>query len=146
MKTPLKVIFFFTAVIGFVSVRLFENSLFYDPLISFYKGNFQSSAFPELDFWKYSLSLVFRFLLNALISVGLIWVLFQNTTFIKFSTVLFTGLLLVGLFMFWIVEHDISTENYMFLFYIRRFIIHPILAIVLIPAFYFQQLSSKLEK
>jgi exosortase F-associated protein len=125
---------------------LFENTLFYDPLIAFYKGNFQSSNFPELQFWKYSINLVIRFLLNAIISISLIWVLFLNQNYLKFSIFLFSVILLVGFALFWIFENNILTENYMKLFYIRRFLIHPILVIILIPAFYFQQLSSKVEK
>ena len=80
------------------------------------------------------------------ISVGLIWILFQKNTYLKFALVLFSLLFVVGVLMFWVVEHEISTESYMILFYIRRFIIQPLLIIVLIPAFYFQQLSSKVEK
>ncbi len=146
MKTALKVLVFILSISGFVCIRLFENALFYDPLIAFYKSNFQSSSFPELQFWKYSINLIFRFLLNAIISIGLLWVLFLNQNYLKFSIFLFSVVLLVGFALFWILEYDISTENYMKLFYIRRFLIHPILVIILIPAFYFQQLSSKVEK
>lgn len=127
-------------------IRYYENEIFYDPLIVFYKSSFQDSPFPDLDLWRYSLNLAFRYLLNTLISLALIWISFENKNYIKFSVLLFSILFILGLILFWFIANGIQPKDYMVLFYIRRFIIHPILLIVLIPAFYFQKINQKAVK
>ena len=143
MSLKLRIIIFIIGLIGLVSIRYFENVLFYDPLINFYNSNFQNSSFPDLNVWIYSLNLGFRFMLNSVLSLVLIWVTFKNKSFIKFSTLLYCILFIGGLVLFWGFTIDIQPKNYMILFYIRRFLIHPILVIILIPAFYFQKLNKK---
>jgi exosortase F-associated protein len=143
MKKITKVIGIGLAVIGFVCIRLYQKELFYDPLILFYKSNFQNAPFPQLDFWRYNINLLFRYLLNTLLSLLIIWFWFEKKTYVVFSGFLYTLILLLGIIAFWIVEQDILPKNYMKLFYIRRFLIQPILVIILIPAFYFQKISKK---
>lgn len=143
MKYLLKIIWFTIGLIGLICIRLFENSLFDDPLIRFYDNDFQNMPFPNLESWQYTFNIGFRFLLNSTISLFLIWIAFRNKNFIKFSILLYSVLLVFGLISFWWVAHDIQPKDYMVLFYIRRFLIHPILLIVLIPAFYFQKLNRK---
>lgn len=142
MNRYLRIAVFIMGLIGLVSVRFFEDVLFYDPLIPFYNSNFQIAQFPDLDFWLYSLNLGFRFFLNTVLSLILIWVAYRNKDYIKFSTLLFFALFVGGLILFWIFATDIQPNDYMVLFYIRRFLIHPILVIILIPAFYFQKLNK----
>ena len=143
MSRKLRITIFILSLIGLVSIRYFENVFFYDPLIDFYNSNFQNTRFPDLNFWLYSLSLGLRFLLNSLLSLILIWVTFKNKGFIKFSTLLYCILFFGGFSLFWGFAIDIQPKYYMVLFYIRRFLIHPILVIILIPAFYFQELNKK---
>ena len=143
MKRYLKILIFSVGILGLACIRFFENSLFYDPLINFYNTNFQDKPFPDLNEWLYTLNIIFRFALNSIISLILIWIAFRKKSFIKFSILLYGILLIGGLIVFWFVAYDIKPKEYMTLFYIRRFLIHPILLIVLIPAFYFQKLNKK---
>ena len=131
------------AVIGFVLIRIYQNELFHDPLIQFYKSNFQNAIFPELEFWRYNLSLIFRYILNTTISLAVIWILFQKRNYVQFSAFLYVVIFIICVVAFWIIEHNITSDNFMKLFYIRRFLIQPILIILLIPAFYFQNISKK---
>jgi exosortase F-associated protein len=124
-------------------VRLFEKKLFYDPLLDFYQGDFLDQPFPDLEFWRYNLSLTFRYLLNTSASLFMIWVVFKSKNFIKFSLLLFAVLFVIGILLFWFIQHNIDSEHYMRLFYVRRFIIQPLLVIILLPAFYFQKLNKK---
>jgi len=130
---------------SFALIRFFETELFYDPLISFYKNNFLQKPFPELDPILYSLNLGFRYFLNTIISLLLIWISFQNKSYLQFSGILYTALFTIGILIFWFIAHDIETENYMTLFYIRRFLIQPLLVIILLPAFYFQNINKNAE-
>ena len=143
MKRYQKIIIFTVGVCGLACIRFFEGSLFYDPLVEFYDSNFQDKAFPDLNEWLYTLNIIFRFVLNTIISVILIWIAFRKKSYIKFSIILYSILLAVGLIFFWFMVYNIQPKEYMTLFYIRRFLIQPILLIVLIPAFYFQRLNKK---
>ncbi len=143
MKSIFRFLGFLAGIACFVLIRLYEKQLFYDPLIEFYHGGFLDLPFPELDFWVYSLNLAYRYLLNTAVSLFLIWITFKKKSYIKLSIFLYTFLFLVCFILFWIIEHQIVSEYYMRLFYIRRFLIQPLLVIILIPAFYFQQLNKK---
>jgi len=143
VKTIAKVSLIGLCILGFILIRLFQDSLFYDPLIAFYKSNFQSATFPPLDFWTYNLNVLFRYGLNTILSLLIIWFWFEKRSYVLFSGVLYALIFVLCTIAFWIVEHDIIEENYMKLFYIRRFLIQPILVIVLIPAFYFQTITKK---
>lgn len=143
MKKSFQIIGFIFGVCCLVAIRLFEKTLFHDPLIAFYHGNFLDRAFPDLAFWGYSLNIGFRYVLNSLVSLFLIWIVFKNKTYITFSLLLYVLLFAIAFAAFWMVQDDISSEQYMRLFYIRRFLIQPLLLIILLPAFYFQQLNKK---
>lgn len=143
MNKAILVFGFIIGIISLMAIRLFEKQLFFDPLLEFYKGDFPDKTFPDLGFWKYSINLAFRYLLNTLVSLFLIWIAFKNKMYIKFSILLFSILLLTGMLLFWIVENEITSEHYMRLFYIRRFLIQPIPIILLLPAFYFQHLNKR---
>jgi exosortase F-associated protein len=143
VKKLIEILGFIIGVCCLAAIRYFEKSLFYDPLNTFYHGDFLDNPFPNLDFWIYSLNIGFRYILNTIISLLLIWIVFKSKNYLKFSVLLFILLFVIGLALFWIVKQDIVSEHYMRLFYIRRFLIQPILVIILIPAFYFQQLNKK---
>lgn len=145
VKLLFKILIFIASVIGLALIRFFETELFYDPLISFYKNNFLQKPFPELDSLWYSLNLAFRYFLNTIISLVLIWISFQNKSYLQFSGMLYTALFIVAILVFWLVAHDIENETYMTLFYIRRFLIQPLLVIILLPAFYFQNINKNAE-
>lgn len=142
MKTGVKIFFFSTGILLFAFIRLFQNELFYDPLISFYKNSIRQDIFPDINILLYTINLGFRYLLNTLVSLGLIWVVFQNKSYIKFSILLYLLLFVAGLLLFWVIAYDIKPSSYMTLFYVRRFLIQPLLVIILIPAFYFQNINK----
>jgi exosortase F-associated protein len=57
-------------VLALVSIRIFENSLFYDPLIAYYKGNFNAMPLPKMHQIKLFTSLGFRIRIIALSCFG----------------------------------------------------------------------------
>jgi exosortase F-associated protein len=144
-----KTIGFFGFAIGVIclaAIRLFEKQLFHDPLLEFYHGDFLKRPFPDLNFWIYSLNLCFRYALNTLASLLIIWIAFKKWNYIKFSLLFYLIVFVTCFVLFWIIENNIDAEHYMRLFYVRRFLIQPLLVIVLLPAFYFQQLNKKTEE
>lgn len=121
-----------------VLIRAFEDTLFYDPFLAYFQGNFLTQKFPDYDFWKLVLSHAFRYGLNTFISLGIIYIFFRNSEVIKLSV--YAYLIAFAVLMpayFWLLYHS-SPDNYLLLFYVRRFLIHPVFVLILIPAFYYQ--------
>ncbi|MEO9953980.1 MULTISPECIES: exosortase F system-associated protein [Nonlabens] len=133
-------------IIGLISVRVFESYLFYDPFNSYFKNNFQNLSIPDFNVLKFILSLTLRFLINLIISLSIIWVLFKTKSYIKATlwvNLTFYILLLTGFIIF--SQFD-SNWIKMLLFYIRRFLIHPILLLILVPGFYFTTFTKNDNK
>ncbi|WP_353083714.1 exosortase F system-associated protein [Flavobacterium sp.] len=122
-----------------VVIRAYENTIFYDPLLAYFKKNYMQTPLPELNVVKLFFSMGFRFYLNSIISIGLLKVLFDDSKVVKFSIFLYSvfGILFMVTFFFIILKF--GETNKMNLFYIRRFIIQPLLLILFIPAFYYQK-------
>ena len=136
-----------TALIALlVTIRVFETSLFYDPLTIFFKTNHTISVLPEVGVFKLYLSLVFRYLLNSLISLAILWYLFKNVSLLKFSTVLYVGFLILCLIIFTFFYISYPEGPHQPLFYARRFLIQPLLLLLLVPAFYFFGNITMLKK
>ncbi len=122
-----------------VAIRAFENTLFYDPLLTYFKRNYMQTPLPKLNVIRLFFSLGFRFYLNSIISIGILKLIFNNTKVVKFSIFLYSvfGIILMVTFFFILLKF--GETNKMNLFYIRRFIIQPVLLILFIPAFYYQK-------
>ena len=139
MKKPIKIITLFLLGSLLVLIRMFETELFYDPLIEFYKSDYKNTLLPEINSIKLIGNLTLRFILNALISLVILWVVFKEKGILKLSSflysVLFIGLILSFSYLFFYSEE----KNLLALFYVRRFLIQPIFLLVLLPAFYFQK-------
>jgi exosortase F-associated protein len=132
-----------------VLIRGFEEALFYDPLMPFFKSIQSYDSLPKFETLKLLVNVVIRFLLNTSVSLLVLWVLFQNIDVIKLSGFLFSVLFIVLFIVFCYLlvsksvplgsmEEVSEPDNFMGLFYVRRFLIQPIFLLILIPAFYFQ--------
>jgi exosortase F-associated protein len=135
MYKYLKYILVILLFIVFVLVRAFQNSLFYDPFINYFKNDYLHLPFPEIDTVKMILFLFLRYLINTIISLGIIYLLFQKK-FLKFSVKFYSVAFLVLILLFFIALQ--FPKNHLFIFYIRRFLIQPLFILILLPAFYFQ--------
>ncbi len=143
MKNLKLIVFALLCIIGFALIRWYESAWFYDPFLAYFKGDYQQHSFPEFDSSRLFLNLIFRYLLNTILSLGLIYVLFKNTEFLKVASVLyliFFVVLMSGFFI--IIQFADNTYNFM-LFYLRRFLIQPLFLLLFIPAFYFQKKNVK---
>lgn len=120
-------------------IRLFQNQLFYDPLITYFKYQYHYSEFPEYDPIRLYLHLIARYGLNSTISLGIIYVVFRKKAFVKLAAVLYIIALIILLICFQLCIQFISSADYQYLFYVRRFLIQPLLVMLFIPAFYYQK-------
>jgi exosortase F-associated protein len=125
-------------IILLVLVRVFQEQLFYDPFLDFFKGeNHEGKPLPPYDTLNLFLGLLFRYFLNSALSMGIIYLFFKDRAILKVSAILYLGffILLTGIFFLIL---NASEPNTMILFYVRRFIIQPLFLILFVPAFYYQ--------
>ena len=126
-------------LIGFlILIRTFEDNWFYDPLLKYFRYDFTNMKLPVIDPVKLFASMGFRYYLNSMISLALLYLIFKDSKIVKFSTLLFIVLGSFLMISFLFVLKFFPTEK-MTIFYLRRFIIQPIFLILFIPAFYYQK-------
>jgi len=124
-----------------ILVRAFASELFYDPFILYFKNDYLHKPIPDYDTANLYVNIFFRYLLNAIISIGIIFILFQNQ-FLKFSLQFYlVAFAILILFLFIVLKFHLF-ESYLPLFYLRRFLIHPIFILLLIPIFYYQKKNA----
>ena len=129
-------------VVLLATVRAYENQLFYDPFLNYFKSDFNALPLPSYNpFWLF-IGLLFRYGLNSMLSLGLIYVLFRDATMIKFASFLYAFFFLIFISLFYTIIYFYGANNDMVLFYVRRFLIQPIFVILFIPAFYYQKLNN----
>ena len=126
----------------FVLVRFYERNLFYDPFLAYFKSDFNQMPLPNFETSRLVLSLIFRYGLNMLISLLLIYLIFKDRMMIRFSFFLYLIAFLFLITSFFLVIHFYGSQNNFLLFYIRRFLIQPLFVLLFIPAFYFQKRNS----
>lgn len=132
----------FVALLLIICIRLFEDRLFYDPFLDFFKSDFQNKSLPVFDLVRFFLNILLRYLANTIFSIAIIYFLFQNKMYFKIALVLFIVLFIFLVVVLFYLLFS-GNPNYMVLFYVRRFLIQPLLLLLLIPAFYVQKIAEK---
>lgn len=141
LQNKVKIILGLLLVFLLALIREFEAQLFYDPFLAFFKGEYATLPLPKYEPFRLFLGLLLRYGLNSLLSLALLYVLFEDKDMVQFSGVLFLTffvLLLVALFYLL----SFQNQNYLLLFYVRRFLIQPIFILLFIPGFYYQKIKS----
>ena len=140
----IQVISILLAIILLVLIRGFEDILFYDPLLDFFKTDYLLQSIPSMNLISLFSNIVFRYLLNTFFSLLILWLLFKDRGIIKVSIFIYFVffILVFSVFAYMIYFGDTGCQNTL-LFYIRRFLIQPILLLVLLPAFFFQKSKSR---
>lgn len=120
-------------------IRAYEDSLFYDPFLNYFKADYYNLPLPETDAIRLFFGLFFRYFLNTLLSLALIYVFFKDVEAVKFASILYLVFFIILVVAFFLVLSFFGEANKMILFYIRRFLIQPIFLLLFIPAFYYQK-------
>jgi exosortase F-associated protein len=126
-------------VVLLVLIRAYEDTLFYDPLLHFFKTDYYSLALPEINKLQLFFGLLFRYFLNTIISLGIIYIIFQDTEAIQFASLLYLVFFVTLIVAFFVVLSYFGEANKMALFYLRRFLIQPLFLLLFLPAFYYQK-------
>ena len=125
-----------------VVIRGFVAPYFYDPLNDYFKNDYLYTSVPKLDFYIFFLHLFLRYALNAIISLGIIYLFFPLKKTMDFAVKFYSiSFVLLAIFLFVLLNFNLS-EGYMLTFYVRRFLIHPLFLFILLPAFYYEKLRG----
>jgi exosortase F-associated protein len=119
-----------------VMVRFYEQDLFYDPLLPFFKT--ENKVLPEYDSLKLFFNLAFRYMLNTLLSLGILWLAFKDKNILMLSAILYLVLFVV-LMTVLSIALNAESPNLLLIFYVRRFLIQALFLILFLPAFYYQK-------
>lgn len=126
-------------ILGLIGIRGLEDKLFYDPFLHYFKTADQNEVFPDFVWAKLIVSYLLRFSLNTFFSLLIIHSIFQNKEWTKQALVLM-GLVFAIVFPIYLYcIYDKFDFGYLFSFYVRRFVIQPLTAILLIPIFYYRK-------
>jgi len=142
MKYFVKIVFSLFFLWLLFLIRAFETTLFYDPLIDYFQNDYLHQKIDDIDSWRLLVNLFYRYLLNSTISLGLICVLFKRQDYVKFSGVFFVLAFVILIIAFLFLLKDNLQGGYLLLFYVRRFIIHPLFLLLLVPLFFYQKSSD----
>lgn len=127
------------AVFGLIGVRFVEEKIFYDPFLDFFHEANKKANFPDFQWAKLILNYLFRFVLNLLLSVTIVYFIFKRKDWAIQAALL---ILLVFAITFPFYLYCIYTQfdtGYLFSFYMRRFVIQPLILLLIVPLFYYRK-------
>ena len=129
-------------VLLLVLIRAYEDVLFYDPFLNYFKADYYNLPLPEIENVSLFFGLLFRYFLNNVLSLAIIYVLFKDIEAVKFASILYLVFFIILIVAFFFVFSFFGETNKMTLFYIRRFLIQPIFLLLFLPAFYYQKQNN----
>lgn len=143
MGKPITYILIFILFGLLVLIRYFENDLFYDPYLAFFQNDYLYADGPKPEVFKVICHTVGRYLINTLISLGILYLFFKDKSIIKFSAIVYAiaFTVLISFYVYFVTNP--RQEDYYMLFNIRRFLIQPLFLLLLLPAFYYYKLNNR---
>ncbi|WP_081211819.1 exosortase F system-associated membrane protein [Salegentibacter sediminis] len=144
MRPIYRILIIGVLVVLLALVRVFEEHLFYDPINEFYRsGLYMLDQLPQYKLPELLLNLSFRFWLNSIISLLILFTAFLDKNIVKFAAILFLAFFVVGVAAYAYLLLNLDRGHVMSLFYVRRFLIHPVFILILLPAFFYHQLQKR---
>lgn len=145
MRAAIKILIILGLVGVLAMVRLYEYRFFYDPFMYFFERAYQSGETINYSFGMF-FNVFLRFLVNTFISLLILWVAFQSRGIIKFAGIIYAGFFIVLFPLFVYLMHHVQPQDYLAAFYVRRFLAHPLLILILLPAFYYYRLQRSVPE
>jgi len=140
MNNTLKYIILIVLIGLLVLIRFFEDHLFYDPYLQFFKNDYLYIDSPRRETLELVLFTSLRYMFNSIISLGILFVIFRDKSVVRFASLIYITayLFLLVAFLFFVINP--KQENYYLFFNIRRFLIQPLILVILLPAFYYNKI------
>lgn len=126
-------------IFGLISIRMLEDQIFYDPFLTYFHEANKHAQFPDFEWMKLTGNYLFRFLLNLIFSAVVVHFIFKNKQWTIQAIAL---MLIVFAITFPLYLYCIYTKfeiGYLFSFYMRRFVIQPLILLLIIPLFYYRK-------
>lgn len=139
MSRLVKIITIGFLVLLLVLVRAFGDQYLYDPFTSYFQLDYLYKNIPKYDTLFMFFSLFVRYFINGIISLAIIYVAFHNKRLVIFSVKFYVLAFIVLSIIYYLLLRSGMGNGYLFTFYVRRFIIHPMFILILLPAFYYHQ-------
>ena len=135
-------ILLFVLVLLLILIRFYENILFYDPYLTFFKNDYLYIDNPRREVLKLIGFTSLRFALNTIVSLTILYTFFRDKSIVKFSGIIYSIAFLVLILVYLYFVINPKQEDYYLFFNVRRFLIQPIILILLFPAFYYHKLKN----
>lgn len=142
MTKGLKYILLFVLVLILILIRFYEDQLFYDPYLTFFQNDYLYIDSPRREIAKLVGFTTLRFVLNSIISLAILFVVFKDKSIVKFSSIVYSISFIVLMLVYLYFVINPRQEDYYLFFNVRRFLIQPIILILLLPAFYYNKLKN----
>ncbi|WP_079240115.1 exosortase F system-associated membrane protein [Chryseobacterium indologenes] len=126
-------------VCGLIGVRALEGTLFYDPFLDYFHEANKHIEFPVFEWGKLITGYVFRFILNLLFSCLIIYGLFKNKEWTLQGAVMMIVVFAITFPIYLYCIHSKFEIGYLFSFYMRRFVIQPLIILLIVPMFYYRK-------
>jgi exosortase F-associated protein len=143
MKKEIRIFLIVLFCIMLIAIRAFVEPFFYDPLILYFKNDYLHKAIPKVNTSQYFVHIFLRYFLNTSLSLAIIYLIFNNLKTLLFSLKFYIIAFIILNFLLFIMLKFSIFDSYIFIFYVRRFLIHPLFLLILIPAFYYQKIIAK---
>ncbi|MEZ4977448.1 MAG: exosortase F system-associated protein [Flavobacteriaceae bacterium] len=142
MSKTVRYILIFLLIIMLVLIRQFESVLFYDPYLVFFQNDYLYIDSPRQETFKLVAFTSLRYVMNTLISLGILYLAFMDKSIVKFSVLVYTVAyaILILIFLYFVINP--KQEDYYLFFNVRRFLIQPVILLLLLPAFYYNRLKK----
>lgn len=137
MSKTLKILLIGFLFFLLILVRFFSQKFLYDPFIEYFKHDYLNKPIPEFSNYKLFFNMMIRYAINSIISLAIIWLAFKKMNYLRFSVKFYVIAFIFLSFAFFTILNGELKQGYLLAFYIRRFIIHPLFVLILLPAFYF---------
>ena len=135
-------IWLFVLVFLLILIRFYEDILFYDPYLTFFQNDYLYIDSPRREIAKLIGFTTLRFVLNTVISLAILYMVFKDKSIIKFSSIIYAIVFVVFILIYLYFVVNPRQEDYYLFFNVRRFLIQPIILILLLPAFYYHKIRN----
>ncbi|MCB0425653.1 MAG: exosortase F system-associated protein, partial [Mangrovimonas sp.] len=90
MSKTVRYILIFLLIVMLVLIRQFESVLFYDPYLVFFQNDYLYIDSPRQETFKLVAFTSLRYVMNTLISLGILYLAFMDKSIVKFSVLVYT--------------------------------------------------------
>ncbi len=139
----LKYLVIIIGVLGLIGVRMMEDTLFYDPFLLYFKSGNKEAPIPQFDWLPLIGSHFFRLALNLFFSALVLQGIFNDKKATLQGLVLMFIVFIISLFLYSISIGNTFSLGYLFTFYLRRFVIQPVILLLIIPIIFYSKKNKK---